>query len=160
MRHHIPHMSQPPEVASRIGTHNSFRYQESQVLTAGREQLLLLTYDGVLRFLARACRGVERGDYTEKHVGISRAEALIIELRRTLDFSAAPELAHNLARIYAYLIEELTHADAEDDDARIRNVMTLVGELRAAWLDAARGSADGAAGSPERGGQSGPGPQP
>jgi flagellar protein FliS len=117
------------------------RYQESQVLTASREQLLLLTYDGLLRFLARARRGMEAGDYYQKHFGISRAQGLIIELRRTLDFTAAPELAHNLARIYTYLLEQLTLADAEDDGARIEHVIELVTELRGAWLDLARQAA-------------------
>jgi len=122
------------------------RYQESQVLTASREQLLLLTYDGVLRFLALARRGLQAGNYEEKHVGITRAEALILELRRTLDFSAAPELAHNLARIYAYLLEQLASADAEDDEERLRHVADLVTELRAAWLDITRtASPDGPA---------------
>jgi len=116
----------------------SSRYQQSQVLTASREQLLLLAYDGVLRFLARARRGLQDGDYHEKHTGISRAQGLIIELRRTLDFSAAPELAHNLARIYTYLIEELARADADDDDSRLAQVLRLVTEMREAWLDAAR----------------------
>jgi flagellar protein FliS len=118
--------------------HGLSRYHQSQVLTAGREQLLLLTYDGVLRFLARARRGIQQSDYEEKHLGISRAQTLLLELRRTLDYSAAPELAHNLARIYAYLVEELAHADAEDDDARIERVMKLVTELREAWVAAAR----------------------
>ena len=114
------------------------RYRESQVLTASREQLLLLTYEGALRFLARALRGIREGNYEEKHLGISRAQALILELRRTLDFAAAPELAHNLSRIYAYLFEELTYADTGDDAARLENVINLVTELREAWVSIAR----------------------
>jgi len=112
------------------------RYQESQVLTAPREQLLLLTYDGILRFLGRACRGLERGDLYEKHLGIARAQALMVELRRTLDFSPVPELAQNLARIYRYLVEELTEADVADDLTRIRRVIGFVAELREGWAQA------------------------
>ena len=121
----------------------SSRYQQSQVLTAGREQLLLLAYDGVLRFLSLAHRGLEQRDYHEKHLGISRAQTLIIELRRTLDFSASPELAHNLSRVYTYLIEELAQVDASDDDARLQHVIHLVTEMREAWRDAAKQAARG-----------------
>jgi len=121
----------------------SSRYQQSQVLTAGREQLLLLVYDGILRFLSRAHRGLEEHDYHEKHLGISRAQTLIIELRRTLDFAAAPELAHNLTRIYTYLIEELAQVDAQDDDSRLQHVIRLVTEMREAWRDAAKQAALG-----------------
>jgi flagellar protein FliS len=115
----------------------SSRYQQSQVLTVGRERLLLLAYDGILRFLSRARRALEQRDYHEKHLGISRAQTLIIELRRTLDFAAAPELAHNLTRIYTYLIEELAQVDAHDDAPRLDHIIRLVTELREAWRDAA-----------------------
>jgi len=115
---------------------HSSQYLERQILTASREQLLVLTYDGVLRFLARARRGLQQGDLHEKHTGITRAQALLIELRRTLDFSAAPTLAHSLARIYTYLIEELARADVEDNDQRLEQAAALVMELRAAWEEA------------------------
>ena len=130
---------------------HSFQYLEQQVLTAGREQLLLLTYDGVLRFLARARRGLRDEDYHEKHLGITRAQALLIELRRSLDFTSAPALAHNLARIYTYLVEELARADAEDDAGRLEQAAALVAELRSAWDDAIRQTTAAAAGEQEGG---------
>ncbi len=117
---------------------HSSHYLEQQVLTAGREHLLLLTYDGVLRFVARARRGLKEKDFHEKHIGVSKAQALLIELRRTLDFSASPALANNLARVYTFLIEQLARADAEDDDKTLEQVANLVGELRTAWGEAAR----------------------
>jgi len=116
----------------------STRYQESQVLTAGREQLLVLTYDGVLRFLSRARKGIHEGDLHEKHLGLTKAQGLIIELRRTLNFSQAPELAHNLARVYAYLLEQISRADMDDDADRIGHVIELVSELREAWVELGR----------------------
>jgi flagellar protein FliS len=129
--------SEPTAISSWEGGSLALRsYQESQVLTASREQLLLLTYDGILKFLARARRALDRDDYHEKHVGISRAQALVIELRRTLDFGAVPELAENLARIYQFLLDELAQADAGDDGDRIRSTMDLVSELRGAWAEA------------------------
>jgi flagellar protein FliS len=114
------------------------RYLQSQVLTATREQLVVLSYDGVLRFLARAVRGIEQGDYDEKHLGLTRAQALIVELRSTLDFSVSPALAFNLARLYDYFVQQLALADAEDDLSRVKQVMGLVEELREAWGQAAR----------------------
>ena len=113
-------------------------YQENQVLTAGREQLLVLTYDGVLRFLSRARKGIQEGDLHEKHLGITKAQGLIIELRRTLNFSEAPALAHNLARVYTDLLEQLSRADVEDDVDRIGHAIELVSELREAWMELSR----------------------
>ncbi len=115
----------------------SSRYEESRILNAGREQLLLLTYDGLLRFLSRARRGIEGSDYDEKHLGFSRAQTIILELHRTLDFEAAPELAGNLARIYLYLLEELSRADSHDDGMRVGKAIEMVMELREAWAEAA-----------------------
>jgi flagellar protein FliS len=114
------------------------RYLESQVLTASRDQLLLLTYDGVLRFLARARRGIQQRDYHEKHIGLARARTLILELHRTLDFSPAPDLAGSLASLYSYLLDQLARADADDDESRVAHVIALVSDLRSTWLQAAR----------------------
>lgn len=115
------------------------RYQENQILNASREHLLLLTYDGLLRFLSRAERGLETQDYAEKHLGFGRAQTLLLELHRTLDFSASPELAGNLARVYSYLMAELAQADANDDIERLRRARGLVAELREAWVTAVAG---------------------
>jgi flagellar protein FliS len=113
------------------------RYRDSQVLTATREQLVVLTYDGILRFLGRACRGLETGDYHEKHLGLTRAHALIIELARSLNRSAAPELSASLSAIYAHWLDELALADISDDQPRIKATMALVADLREAWAEAA-----------------------
>ncbi len=115
------------------------RYQENQILNASREQLLLLTYDGLLRFLSRAERGLERQDYGEKYLGFGRAQTLLLELYRTIDFTASPELAGNLARVYSYLMSELAQADANDDIERLRRVRIFVAELREAWISAVGG---------------------
>lgn len=114
------------------------KYRENQVLTASREQLVVLTYDGILRFLGRACRGLEAGDYHEKHLGLARAQALIMDLARSLDRAASPELAANLSAVYAYWLDELATADAGDDQPRIQAIMALVAELREAWAEVAR----------------------
>jgi len=98
----------------------------------------VVSYDWILRLLGRACRGLEQGDRAEKHAGLAKAEGLLIELRRSLDFGPAPELAGNLARIYSFVIDELARADAEDNAGRIRAVMGLVGELRETWAEAAK----------------------
>ena len=60
-----------------------------------------------------------------------------MELHRTLDFEAAPELAGNLARIYLYLLEELSRADSHDDGMRVGKAIEIVMELREAWAEAA-----------------------
>jgi len=117
------------------------KYQESQILTASREHLLLLTYDGLLRFLSRAARGIEDHNYEEKHIGLSRAQALVIELYRTLDHGAAPVIGANLARIYTYLVEEMAQADAHDDAARVHAVIAIVADLRNTWAEAAQHAA-------------------
>jgi len=114
------------------------RYQESQILNASPEQLLLLTYDGLLRFLGRAKRGMESRDFDEKHVGVSRSQTIVLELYRTLNHDAAPELAANLARVYVYLLEEVARADLEDDAERLGRVIGIVSGLRETWLEAAR----------------------
>jgi len=122
------------------------RYLESQVLTAGREQLLILTYDGLLRFLQRARLAIRQRDYEAKHAGLSRAQALLLELHRTLDFQASPDLARSLAALYTYMLEELARADALDDESRVAHAIELLSTLRSAWAEAAASAQRGASG--------------
>lgn len=114
------------------------QYLESEVLTAGPGRLLLITYAGLLRSLTQAKEALGAGDYHAKHTAVARAQALLLELRRTLHPEACPEVAAGLAAIYTYLLEQLARADAEDDEARLAHVAAIISDLRDTWAQAER----------------------
>jgi len=108
-------------------------YRESQVTTSGPGQLLLLVYDGMLRFLAEGRRAMLQKNYEAQNNSIKRVQSLLIELLNTLDHSVHPELATNLDRIYRYLYDRLTHANVQDDEEALLEVARHLSQLREAW---------------------------
>ena len=93
-------------------------YRNNSVLSAAPEQLVLMLYDGTMRFLGQAL--------------VAMNEAIIDELRGTLDYEAG-ELAERLDAIYLFCRQLLVEAQLEQDPAKIESVSSLIGELREAW---------------------------
>ena len=115
-------------------------YRESSVLTASPEQLVVMLYDGVGRFLRQAEILMGDGDYDRAHERMNRGEAIIDELLATLDMDQG-QVAERLQAIYIYCKRCLTEARRDRDTDKIVLVVRLLGELRDAWAQVAAGAA-------------------
>lgn len=107
-------------------------YKESAVLTAPPEQLVLMLYDGINRFLLQATVAMRAGNPMLCNGKLQRAEAIIDELIATLDHSAG-EIADRLNALYLYSRRSLGEARIEKSPEKIEHVQGLIGELRDAW---------------------------
>jgi flagellar protein FliS len=107
-------------------------YRDSAILTAPPERLVVMLYDGAHRFLFQAAAAMRAGDLVTVNARLQRAEAIIAELRSTLNFDAGV-VAARLEAIYAFCQRHLLEARLERDPERIERVMGLLGELREAW---------------------------
>lgn len=88
-------------------------YMKAKVFTATPEQLQLMLYDGVIRFMEQARAGLLEKNYEESFKGISRAQKIVIELTSSLRHDVSPEMCKNLAGIYAFVYRQLTEANSE-----------------------------------------------
>lgn len=113
-------------------------YRENQITTASRGQLLLMTYDGMLRFLEEGRRAMSESRYEVQSSNITRTQTLLLDLLSSLDHQAAPELANNLDRLYRYMYDRLTLANIKDDQKALTEVAGLLSDLREAWAEAER----------------------
>ena len=110
-----------------------YAYRESAILTASPEQLVVLLYDGALRFLRQAQAAHGEGAHQHARDRLDRAEAIVDELLATLDLEAGGELAHRLQGIYVFCKRCLMECRLERDPAKAATVLRLLGELRGAW---------------------------
>ena len=83
------------------------QYLQRAVQTATPGQLVVMLYDGFQRFTAQAQAAFEAGEVGEGGLKLSRAQAIVTELRCTLDMSHEP-IATNLASIYEWVTAEMT----------------------------------------------------
>ena len=107
-------------------------YRDSAILTAPPERLVVMLYDGANRFLLQGAAAMREGDLTLMNDRLRRAEAIINELRATLDMSQG-EVASNLESIYSFCQRLLLEARLKRDPEKIEQTAKLLRELRDAW---------------------------
>ena len=116
---------------------SSAAYKQQSILTATPGQLVVMLYDGCLRFLHQAAYAMREGDVTESGARLSRAEAIIEELLATLDLDKGGVVASRLQGIYVFCSKHLIEARLARDPEMIEKVSELLSELRDAWAQVA-----------------------
>lgn len=112
------------------------KYKETQVGTASREKILLMLYEGAIRF-SKLCKiAMENKDMNEKGKYIGKTLDIVFELKNTLDFKVAPEIANQLEGLYNYMIEELTNANIKNEVKLVDNVINVLTTLYTGWKEA------------------------
>jgi flagellar protein FliS len=119
---------------------HSFRsYKAVAAQTAPPGQLVVMLYDGAIRFLDCALAGFQHDDPKEFNETINnnviRAQEIISELDGSLDVIQGGELAATLRRLYHYMDDQLTHSNARKSPEGIRDALHRLSILRDAWRE-------------------------
>ncbi len=118
-------------------THAWNSYRKVATQTAPPGQLVLMLYDGAIRFLDRALTGFEKDDPAEFNETISnnvlRAQEIVHELNASLNLDLGGELAQVLHRLYVYLDWRLMQSNVKKEAAGIQEVIRRLTVLRDAW---------------------------
>ncbi len=114
-------------------------YRVNAVSTASSENLVVMLYDGAIRFLGMAIRAFEKDDPLDfnltVHTNITKTQAIIRELNRSLDVEKAGELGPSLVSLYDYFDTRLQEANIRKDKSILEEIMERIGELRDAWSE-------------------------
>lgn len=121
--------------AMSIGANPYLKYRQNSIETASGEQLLLMLYDGAVRFLKNAISSVEKKDYETAHNYVTRVQDIIGELINTLNMDY--KISGNLRQLYEYFLERLIEANVKKDQEILQEVLTFFDELRDTWKQAA-----------------------
>lgn len=100
---------------------------------ADRHQLTGMLYDGVIDRIGLARGAMQRRDVPAKGMHLSRAQAILAELRGSLDHAAGEKLAGRLDALYDYVSRRLLHAQLNDDVRALDEAMSLLTPIRDAW---------------------------
>jgi flagellar protein FliS len=114
------------------------QYQNNQVATAKPEQILILLYDGAIRFVYRAATAIAEKNVEQKNININKTVAILSELSATLDHNIGGQIAADLAALYDFMIRELTAVNLTNDQNRLENVRTILTDLRDTWAQAVK----------------------
>ena len=108
-------------------------YKDTAVTTQGKGRLIVLLYDGAIKFMKLAIKELEAGNYEAKGQYLIRAQDIITELNAVLDMDAGGEIATNLRKLYCFMSNRLSEANVKRDAEMIREVITLMEELNQSW---------------------------
>ena len=113
------------------------QYRATKVGTASPVDLVVMLYQGVVRFTRAAIEAVERGDVQAAHKGFVRAQDIIAELIATLDHERGGDVAKQLLALYDYAFRRLVEANCKKDAAPGLEVIRMFRELGTAWQELA-----------------------
>ena len=110
-------------------------YQSVAVTTTDRGRLLLMMYEGAIKFLRQSKAGLEANDIPKFCRFLSKAQAIIAELMNTLDFEKGGSIARDLDRLYDFMLFYLTEANLYRDPKRIAKVIGLIDTIYSAYKE-------------------------
>ncbi len=123
-------------------------YQKVQVMTSGGVRLVVMLYEGVIKFNRLAVLAINEKDIEKRTNYINRSVAIISELYNALDMERGKEVARNLSDLYIYSLAQLSEANRKNSAEIINKVTDLFIEVKEGW-DAI--AASKTASSPEHG---------
>ena len=108
-------------------------YYQTHVQSQSPVELVVLLYDGMLRFMRAAAEAIERNDLPAKGAALSRALAVVGELQSSLNTEQGQEVAAGLDNLYTYVTGRLTDANIKNDSTPVHESIRLMTPLREAW---------------------------
>ena len=108
-------------------------YQNNAITTQCPGRLIVMLYDGAIKFLKLAIKELEAGNYQAKGQYISKARDIINELNVVLDMDGGSEIASNLRKLYNFMNNHLSQANIKRDPQMIREVIDMMEGLNQSW---------------------------
>jgi flagellar protein FliS len=114
-------------------------YQANAVFTASPAQLVLMLFDGAIKFLHIALEGFKHTDPLEfnlsVHQNTQKAQAIIRELKACLDPDKGPEFSDKMSALYDYFDRRLQQGNLKKEREPLEEVSRHLYVLRDAWRE-------------------------
>ncbi|KPK86772.1 MAG: hypothetical protein AMJ81_00480 [Phycisphaerae bacterium SM23_33] len=108
-------------------------YKDRSISTQTPGKLIVMLYEGAIKFLYRTIEAMETGNHEAKAKDLERAVAIVDELNANLDMEAGGEVAQNLRRLYNFMTTHLTQATMRNDPQMVRDVIACLKDLNEGW---------------------------
>lgn len=112
------------------------QYQQNAVQSADPGDLVVMLYDGLVRFLKLAVKSLEENDKGAANTALIKSQDIVSYLSETLDMRF--EISRNLAALYDFMSRQLVSANMKKEVQLVEEVLGLAQELRDTWRQAAQ----------------------
>lgn len=122
-------------INNNVSNSNAYKqYQQSSVNTASPQELTLMLYNGLVRFLKLAHESIEEKDMEKANNNLLRAQDIIMEFCVTLDMQY--EVSNGLMAMYDYMNWRLVDANLNKDNSIVEEIISYAEDLRDTWVQA------------------------
>jgi len=111
------------------------KYKNASVMTASKERLLIMMYDGLVQKLQLAAEALRREQATEAHMQLVKCQNIILELKNSLKMEY--DISHSLSQLYDYYYRRLVEANVNKSIEPVQEVLPAIEGLRSTWMKAA-----------------------
>jgi len=111
-------------------------YFQTQVTTTTQGDLLIMLFDGAIKFLIQAKEKIAEKNFAQKGILISRALDILSELQGSLNAQKGGDLADRLQKLYFFCSARLLMANLKMDVSKIDEVLNILHGLRDAFHEA------------------------
>jgi flagellar protein FliS len=112
------------------------KYIETQANTATKEQLLLMLYDGAIRFSQLGRENMRLGRIEDTFNYFKRAQRVVTELLCSLDKRIGDEIYSNLVNLYKFIYFRLVEASLKKEEKFVDEALEILTHLRETWVRA------------------------
>lgn len=117
-------------------SHPYQKYKQTSIQSASREKLLLMMYEGAIKFTKLAIKAAEEKKIADRCMNIGRAFDIVLELNNTLDHKVGGEIAVKLEQLYMFITEQYTKANLKGDPEPLRAALKVLENLYEGWKQA------------------------
>lgn len=128
-------------------THGIHQYQQVTMQTVSRGRMIVMLYEGALRFLECGRVALQDNDIELRTINLNKASAIVSELRFALDHGAGASFTQDLEGLYDFVISEINEAIISRDPVHVTNAARTLEPLLAAWRQVSLSHPDGGRGN-------------
>lgn len=111
-------------------------YQRNAIMTASPAELTLMLYEGAIKFCNIGMMAIEKKDYEKANTNIKKAQAIITELRVTLNRKYP--VWEDFERVYDYIYRTLVDANMHKSTEDLEEALKRIREMRDTWKEVMR----------------------
>ena len=113
--------------------HNEYR--KNEISTSSQGKLIIMMYEGAVKFVKMAMEGLDNNDLSKKGIYINKTHDIINELSFALDMKKGGDVAIRLETLYQFILHQLTLANIKSDRKALESIINVLVPLHEAWTE-------------------------
>jgi len=110
-------------------------YEKNDISTSNPLKIILMLYDGAIKFLRKSIEFAEDGDIKNRNIYANKAREIIVEFNNSLNVKVGGEIATKLRSLYFFMDRQLMESNWHNDVQGLNDVINLLSSLREGWQD-------------------------